>query len=128
MVSHAAVTGGHVLQGSTYTRLDRAASNRRLIWSHYLSRPGWVETIGKVDIRDVAQGFLGPTYQPQTLNLGAISARLIDGVQSSPGWIGARRSGPSAPGCAGRCCRPPSRAPRRTESSGSSPTRCVPWS
>ncbi|GAA3779093.1 SCO2521 family protein [Plantactinospora mayteni] len=83
VVSHAAVTGGHVLQGSTYTRLDRAASNRRLIWSHYLSRPGWVETIGKVDIRDVARGFLGPTYQPQTLNLGAISARLIDAVQSS---------------------------------------------
>ncbi|MDG4790618.1 SCO2521 family protein [Micromonospora sp. WMMD1102] len=84
VVSHAAVTGGHVLQGSTYTRLDRAASNRRLIWSHYLARPGWVETIGKVDLRDVARGFLGPTYQPQTLNLGAISARLIDAVQKSP--------------------------------------------
>lgn len=84
VVSHAAVTGGHVLQGSTYTRLDRAVSNRRLIWSHYLSRPGWVETIGKIDFKDVVRGFLGPTYQSQTLNLGAISARLIDAVQSSP--------------------------------------------
>ncbi|MFC6023731.1 SCO2521 family protein, partial [Plantactinospora solaniradicis] len=83
VVSHAAMTGGHVLQGSTYTQLDRAVSNRRLVWSHYLSRPGWVETIGKVDIRDVSRGFLGPTYQPQTLNLGAISARLMDAVQSS---------------------------------------------
>ncbi|WP_148086343.1 SCO2521 family protein [Micromonospora sp. HM5-17] len=84
VVSHAAVTGGHVVQGSTYTRLDRAASNRRLIWSHYLSRPGRVETIGKVDFSDVAQGFLSPAPQPQTLNLGAVSARLMDVVQSSP--------------------------------------------
>ncbi|WP_422772742.1 SCO2521 family protein [Plantactinospora sp. WMMC1484] len=82
VVSRAAVTGGHVLQGSTYTRLDRAASNRRLTWSHYLARPGWVETIGKVDVRDVSAGFLG-AHQSQTLNLGAISARLIDAVQSS---------------------------------------------
>ncbi|GAB3818534.1 SCO2521 family protein [Micromonospora zhanjiangensis] len=84
VVSHAAVTGGHVLQGSTYTRVDRAPSNRRLAWSHYLSRPGQVETIGKVDARDVCQGFLGPAPQSQTLNLGAISARVVDGVQRSP--------------------------------------------
>ena len=83
VVSHAAVTGGHVLQGSVHTRVDRAAANRRLIWSHYLSRPGRVETIGKVDPRNLARGFLGPVYQPQTLNLGAISARLMDAVQSS---------------------------------------------
>jgi len=62
----------------------RAASNRRLAWSHYLSRPGRVETIGKTDFSDVAQGFLAPRPQPQTLNLGAVSARLMDVVQSSP--------------------------------------------
>jgi hypothetical protein len=83
VVSHAAVTGGHVLQGSTYTRVGRAPANRRLAWSHYLSRPGRVETIGKVDARDVSRGFLGPAPQTQALNLGAISARVVDGVQRS---------------------------------------------
>jgi hypothetical protein len=84
VVSHAAVTGGHVLQGSAHTRVGRAAANRRLVWSHYLSRPGHVETIGKVDARDVTDGFLGTVYQPQALDLAAISARTMDAVQRSP--------------------------------------------
>jgi hypothetical protein len=83
LVSHAAITGGHVLQGSTYTRVSRAAANRRLVWSHYLSRPGHVETIGKVDARDVSSGFLGPVYQSQALDVGAVSARTMDVVQLS---------------------------------------------
>ncbi|MGW4464614.1 SCO2521 family protein [Micromonospora sp. NBC_01796] len=83
VVSHAAVTGGHVLQGSTHTRIDRAAANRRLVWSHYLSRPGQVETIGKVDVRDITRGFLGSAYQAAALNLGAVSARTMDTVQAS---------------------------------------------
>ncbi|GAB2928199.1 SCO2521 family protein [Micromonospora polyrhachis] len=83
VVSHAAVTGGHVVQGSTYTRVGRAAANRRLVWSHYLSRPGHVETIGKVDAQDVCRGFLGTVYQPQVLDIGAVSARTMDAVQLS---------------------------------------------
>jgi hypothetical protein len=83
VVSRAAVTGGHVVQGSTWTRLDRAVDNRRLSWSHYLSRPGRLETIGKVDVRDVVRGFLRPGQQAQTLNLGAVSARTLDTVQRS---------------------------------------------
>ncbi|MDG4827874.1 SCO2521 family protein [Solwaraspora sp. WMMD1047] len=85
VVSHAAMTGGHVLQGSSYTRVDRAAANRRLVWSHYLSRPGQIEAIGKVDARDMAAGFLTAGYQPQTLNLGSISNRVMDTVQNSSG-------------------------------------------
>lgn len=84
VVSHATVTGGHVLQGSTYSRIDRGTANRRLVWSHYLSRPGWVETIGKVDHRDVVRGFLDDSHQPQTLDLGAVSSRVMDAVQKSP--------------------------------------------
>lgn len=84
IVSHAAVTGGHVLQGSTYTRVGRAAANRRLPWSHYLSRPGRLETIGKVDVRDVVRGFLGVGPPSQVLDLGAICDRAIDTVQHSP--------------------------------------------
>lgn len=83
VVSHVAVTGGHVLQGSSFTRVGRAAANRRLVWSHYLSRPGRVEVIGKVDGRDVITGFLGSGFQQQALNLGSISARLMDAVQGA---------------------------------------------
>jgi hypothetical protein len=72
-----------VLQGSTYTRIGRAAANRRLVWSHYLSRPGQVETIGKVDARDVGRGFLGAIDPPNVLNVGAVSARLMDAVQQA---------------------------------------------
>ncbi|MBO4205169.1 SCO2521 family protein [Micromonospora echinofusca] len=83
VVSHATVTGGHVLQGSTYTLVGRAEVNRRLPWSHYLSRPGRLETIGKVDARDVVRGYLATGSPSQVLNLGAICARLIDAVQES---------------------------------------------
>lgn len=84
VVSHAAVTGGHVLQASTYASVERGVDNQRRQWSHYLSRPGRVETIGKVDPQDVAQGFLGLDRSAQVLNLGAICGRLIESVHRSP--------------------------------------------
>ena len=84
VVSHAAITGGHVLQGSAHTSLGRASVHRRLAWSHYLARPGHTEAIGKVDPRDLVRGFLNPRQPAQTLNLGAICGRTIDVVQHSP--------------------------------------------
>lgn len=84
VVSRAAVTGGHVLQGSTYTRVDRAPAGRRLSWSYYLARPGQVEAIGKVDLADVGRGSLAAAPHNPVLDLGAVTARAMDAVQDSP--------------------------------------------
>ena len=83
-VSRAAITGGHILQGSAYTHVVRSKADRRLSWSHYLSRPGITETLGKMDRADLADGFLTAKPVPVSLDLGAISGRTMDMVQRSP--------------------------------------------
>lgn len=84
-VSRAAITGGHVLQGSTYAQVVKSDADRRLPWSHYLSRPGAIETLGKTDRADLAGGFLTAKQAPVSLDLGAISGRMMDMVQRSEG-------------------------------------------
>ncbi|MGH3975761.1 MAG: SCO2521 family protein, partial [Pseudonocardiaceae bacterium] len=84
-VSRAAITGGHVLQGSTYAQVVKSDADRRLPWSHYLSRPGAIETLGKSDPADLAGGFLTAKQTPISLDLGAISGRVVDMVQRSAG-------------------------------------------
>ena len=83
VVSRASITGGHVLQGSTYAHVVKSEADRRLPWSHYLSRPGAIETLGKADPADLAGGFLTPKQSPVNLDLGAISGRMVDMVQRS---------------------------------------------
>jgi hypothetical protein len=51
-------------------------------WSHYLSCPGVVETLGPAPWSRVANGWLGA--EAGSPNLGAISDRLLDTVQRSP--------------------------------------------
>lgn len=80
-LSHVSLTGGHVLQGSSRVQVVRSAEGRRLPWPHYLSRPGSVETIGRVAPADVAQGFVTGDQQVGTLDLAAVSGRLMDAVQ-----------------------------------------------
>lgn len=84
-VSRACITGNHILQGSTSVDLVRSAANRRLPWSHYLSRPGAVETIGRVDPADLMRGFLVPKPPVGTLDLGAMSGRVMDAAQFRAG-------------------------------------------
>jgi hypothetical protein len=94
-MSRACLTGGHILQGSTYVRVVRSDANRRLPWSYYLSRPGFVEVIGRTDLRradrdgqmvdDLARGFVIPEPPIGTLDLGAISGRVMDSVQFRAG-------------------------------------------
>jgi hypothetical protein len=79
--SRATLTGGRVLQGSSVTRLAPASADRRLPWSHYLSRPGVAEVVGRVDWPAVADGLLAAPAGPDTLDLAAISDRVIDRVQ-----------------------------------------------
>jgi hypothetical protein len=83
VVSRASITGGHVAQGSAYATVSRSAANRRLSWSHYLTRQGDVEAIGKVDGVDIARGYVRPTQPAETLDIGAIAGRMLDLVQRS---------------------------------------------
>jgi hypothetical protein len=84
-MSRACLTGGHILQGSTYVRVVRSDVNRRLPWSYYLSRPGSVEAIGRADPDDLVRGFVIPEPPIGTLDLGAISGRVMDSVQVRAG-------------------------------------------
>ncbi len=84
-MSRAAITGGHVLQGSTYAQVVKSDADRRLPWSHYLSRPGTIETLGKMDRADLASGFLTAKQAQVSLDLAAISGRVMDTVQRSAG-------------------------------------------
>jgi hypothetical protein len=86
VVHRATITGGRVLQGSAVARLAEAEASHRLPWSHYLARPGRVETIGGTDWADLAGGFVTgpPAASAPTLDLGAISGRVMDAVQASP--------------------------------------------
>jgi len=81
VVSRACITGGHVLQGSTFVRVDRDDDGRRRPWSHYLARPGVLETLGKADLDDLAAGFVDAPAPPGGLDLGAVSGRVMDSVQ-----------------------------------------------
>jgi hypothetical protein len=83
VASRAIITGGRVLQGSSYTTIARSKTGRRLPWSHYLSRPGQMEVVGKVDWSDVQSGFVSAKAPPDSLNLGGVSARALDIVQQS---------------------------------------------
>lgn len=83
--ARAVITGGHILQGSAHVRVDRGTADHRLPWSHYLARPGVVQTIGRFEPDDVIKGFLAVTAPETTLDLGAVSERLIAGVQLNPG-------------------------------------------
>lgn len=87
-VSRAAITGGRVLQGSAYARIMKSEADRRLPWSHHLSQPGIVETLGKAGQgktgqADLADGFLAARSAPESLDLGAISGRMMDTVQGA---------------------------------------------
>jgi hypothetical protein len=75
-ITRAAITGGRVLQASTYAVLARGATDRRLPWAHYLARPGLLEIGGRAGWDDLADGFLGTT-QPGSLDLAALNERIL---------------------------------------------------
>ena len=80
-ISRACLVGGHILQGSSYVRVVRGEANRRLPWSYYLSRLGSVETIGRADADDLVRGFVVAQPPVGTLDLGAMSGRVMDTAQ-----------------------------------------------
>jgi hypothetical protein len=85
VISHLAVTGGHVVQGSTRATIAPVQRyGQRLPWSHYLGRPGTLEPIGKLNPTDLASGFLAGHRRATTLDVGAVSGREVDEIQASP--------------------------------------------
>jgi hypothetical protein len=76
------VTGGHIIQGSSYAEINHATAGRRLPWSHYLAAPGRLEMIGKGEPDDAARAFLdGGADTPSLLDLGAVADQAIDTAQ-----------------------------------------------
>jgi hypothetical protein len=78
------VTGGRVLQGSVFARVERGTSDRRLPWSHYLARPGVVQATGRFNPTDVAKGFLTDPLPDTTVDFGSVSEQVIRQVQANP--------------------------------------------
>jgi hypothetical protein len=81
----AVVIGGRVLQCASTVRLEQAASDRRLDWSHYLAKPGVVEVRSQLNAEDAVAGFLDmPHRAGDVLDLGGISARVMAELRESP--------------------------------------------
>ncbi len=78
------VTGGRVLQGSVFARVERGTSDRRLPWSHYLARPGVVQSTSRFNPTDVAKGFLADPLPDTTVDFGSVSEQVIRQVQANP--------------------------------------------
>lgn len=76
------VTGGRTLQGSVFARLERGDSDRRMPWSHYLARPGVIQSTGRFTHADVARGFLSDRLPDTTVDLGSVSEQVIRLVQA----------------------------------------------
>jgi len=76
------LTGGHIVQGSAYAEIAATDRTHRLPWSHYLARPGLLEAVGRRPGADLAPAFLSGGDR-DTLDLGAIAARVVDRLQGS---------------------------------------------
>ncbi|MGB3437383.1 MAG: SCO2521 family protein [Actinophytocola sp.] len=77
------VTGGRLLQGSVFTRVERGATDRRLPWSHYLAMPGMIQSTGRFNPADVVKGFLTDPLPDTVVDLGSVSEQVIRQVQAS---------------------------------------------
>lgn len=77
------VTGGRILQGSVFARLERGTSDRRLPWSHYLAMPGLIQSTSRFDPTDVAKGFLTDPLSDAAVDLGSMSEQVIRQVQTN---------------------------------------------
>ncbi|GIM88455.1 SCO2521 family protein [Paractinoplanes toevensis] len=77
----ASIVDGHVVQGSAYATVVRADGSTRRPWSHYLSRPGVIEAVGRTRWNELADAFAATQRDPEALDLGGIARRAADRVQ-----------------------------------------------
>ncbi|GAA3213830.1 SCO2521 family protein [Actinocorallia longicatena] len=84
VASRVTLTGGRILQACSYAEIVRAGSGNRQAWSHYLSHPGVVETLGKLNAEDAAAGFAESERGSRGIEVGIIAEQQMNGVQNSP--------------------------------------------
>jgi hypothetical protein len=80
-LQRAAITGGHVVQGSAYAAFVSGDGGGRRPWSHYLTRPGVIETLGRTRWDETAAALAAPERPGAALDLGAMAGRTADRVQ-----------------------------------------------
>ncbi|PZS28416.1 MAG: hypothetical protein DLM59_14755 [Pseudonocardiales bacterium] len=83
VLTRASITGGTVVQASARAVVGPARADHRLPWSHYMARPGMIETRGKIEVDDLAAGFIGQPTSSSALDLSALSRRMMDVIQGS---------------------------------------------
>ncbi|HWS38444.1 MAG TPA: SCO2521 family protein [Actinoplanes sp.] len=84
VLQRAAITGGHVVQGTAWTTVTPATgTGGRRPWSHYLARLGVIEAVGRVQAAELTDAFTTPQRATDALDLGEIAGRASDLVQSS---------------------------------------------
>lgn len=84
VATRATITAGRVVQGSAHARIAASDVGYRRPWSHFLGRPGTIETIARTDWADLAGGLAGDRRSAGGLNLNAICDRVLDQVQRRP--------------------------------------------
>ncbi|MEU7901342.1 SCO2521 family protein [Actinoplanes sp. NPDC049118] len=82
-LQRAAITGGHILQGSAYATFAHGEGGARRPWSHYLARPGVIETLSRVGWDELAVALTGVEASGASLDLAAMAGRVADRVQRS---------------------------------------------
>lgn len=83
LMSRVCLTGGRVLQGSASVRVEPVEGGHRRAWSHYLPRPGVVETLGRTDLPATAAAHLAADRMSSTMGMGSVCNRLLAEVQGS---------------------------------------------
>jgi hypothetical protein len=77
------LTDGHIIQAGTHATFRHDHAGRRRPWAHYLVQPGVLEVLGKASEESLAAGFLGGPASETDLDLGAVNARALAGIQRS---------------------------------------------
>lgn len=83
VATEAHITAGQLLQASAYAGVSEGPESRRLAWSHYLTRPASLETLGDLRASEVVKGFLAADQRPETLDLGGVCGGVMAEVQRS---------------------------------------------
>ena len=82
-LQRAAITGNEVVQGSAYATIVPSGHTARRPWSHYLARPGRIETVGEPRWDEIADALAAPERARAALDLGAVAQRATNDVQNA---------------------------------------------
>src|SRR5690242_16102985 len=65
VATHTLISGGRILQGSSWVDIEPGRGRHRRAWPYYLARPGRVEAVGSFEPDDLRAGFF--TGEPNAL-------------------------------------------------------------